>query len=1223
MCPKKEGKDGDKVASGRSYTTTFKTKAETQGIDEMQKKLQGLQKSLRDNQAEQKSLSKEIKDAEKEIKQIEKAIAKTGTTTEEQRKRLEQLRSTIESDRSSMEALKLQESQLRSQIEATNQQIEAERKALNDLKTSMGDAKSAAGDLTKEVAAIGAAATAAVAGLFSFTKSAAEWADGMNTMRDVTGISTSDLQKFTYAAELVDVSVETITGSLTKLTRNMQTAAGNGKSTAAQAFSELGVAVTDAAGQLRDRQEVFYEVIDALGKIENETQRDAYAMNVFGKTAEQLNPLIKGGAAALKEIGDEAERAGLILSQDTLNGLHAFNDKVDKLKAKGTAIKELAAAEMTPALEGLVEVGNELLDEIQQMVKSGELKSIAKELGVAIKSGAEALKNIITFVWKFKEAIAAAVVGMVAFKVAMSITSLVNSLIVGFKALSVATKSETTEMAALNAVMNANPIGVVISLVTALTMAFITLAATHKNYTEGVVHSTDALDNYMQKMRELEASYEDMAASAAGERELLELAIDDYMELSQKAVLTADEKKRLSSVTEELAGKLGVTTKELNEQKVSFEQLTKAAEDYIRSLENDAVRKYYEGIISESAIAKEKVKDEIDSSKAAWDEAERKLDNLGEKFKEVYGVEWESSQNGYIRDEFGSYIKITDEWNVAMQEAADNVEKTRLAYAAVQGTWNDAEAKIENAREALDDLNGSGSNFLSFLSDTADELNGGKESMEYYAKAIEEAEKKLEELSKESKNLQSQSSSLRSEMNSLASSLKQLENGEKLSLNTLLDLIEKYPEYAAVLINAKDNVDLQRQALELLFEAKKNEYILTKQAAIEKIELSNKETQVVVDNIEKQINAHIGLGEIMGKILESAALQRVQALKDEIAQNEKLIEDYKRQIGFVEGLDINSFTSSSGSSGGDKDKTTTKEETKTFEKPYTWDYKGETYTSVYSYKEGEYDAVKDADTSAKAYLGVLDRAKTLGKLTLGEEISNLQSLLKWEKLSADQRYDIRVRLYKAQEQLAKENAEIEKKRDEEEQKRRDEADKALLDRQNLALAAYNKLVNGRIEALEAESDAARKSADEQIQALDDVMKKRKQEQEDAKRQKELDQINAKLRYQQLDEFERRELERRKQDILNEQADVNFERSVEAQKASLSAEADAVQNRNDVAIAGLNASKTQFADRMAYLQGSQTYDQRVANNTKTQNITIVQNGLSGDQLLSRLLKELGA
>ncbi|MEE3402524.1 MAG: hypothetical protein VZR73_00390 [Acutalibacteraceae bacterium] len=1189
------------MASGRSYTTTFKTKAETQGIDEMQKKLQGLQKSLRDNQAEQKSLSKEIKDAEKEIKQIEKAIAKTGTTTEEQRKRLEQLRSTIESDRSSMEALKLQESQLRSQIEATNQQIEAERKALNDLKTSMGDAKTAAGDLTKEVAAIGAAATAAVAGLFAFTKSAAEWADSMNTMRDVTGISTSDLQKFTYAAELVDVSVETITGSLTKLTRNMQTAAGNGKSTAAQAFSELGVAVTDAAGQLRDRQEVFYEVIDALGKIENETQRDAYAMNVFGRTAEQLNPLIKGGAAALKEIGDEAERAGLILSQDTLNGLHAFNDKVDELKAKGTAIKELAAAEMTPALEGLVEVGNELLDEVQKMVKSGELKSIAKELGVAIKSGAEALKNIITFVWKFKEAIAAAVVGMVAFKVAMSITSLVNSLIVGFKALSVATKSETTEMAALNAVMNANPIGLVISLVAALTVGLGMLAATTNSSVESTERQNSAtqeavekIDKYSEALQNLEEQQNKTVSSAEAEAEWIRTLQKGYEELRTKNELTGQEKERLIVLADELSKKLGIATSSIKDQTGAYRSLNEEIDTYIKNLVKQAELSGYEEILKAQAQIVAEINLEAQKAKKIWDEEQRAADLLKEKELEA----------------LKAYGKSSKEWQNAANAWASQYDRALDA----RNAWASWVMKLQEAQGEL--------------SETEDAFYSLGGVLDKTAEGVSEAAEKTTDFSKEMDDLQKQSTSLRSEMTSLANSMKQLENGEKLSLNTLLDLIEKYPEYAAELIAARDNAGLQRQALEHLFEAKKQEYILTLERAAKVANASNEETAIVLENIAKQIEGYQGLGNAMGNVAIAAVVanQIVAAALREQAQNlRESVSSYQQEIELIKSMKIGDFVSSSGSSGGNK--TTTKEETKTFEKPHTWDYKGETYTSVYSYKEGEYDAVKDADTSAKAYLGVLDRAKTLGKLTLGEEISNLQSLLKWEKLSADQRYDIRVRLYKAQEQLAKENAEIEKKRDEEAQKRRDEADKALLDRQNLALAAYNKLVNGRIEALEAESDAARKSADEQIQALDDVMKKRKQEQDDAKRQKELDQINAKLRYQQLDEFERRELERRKQDILNEQADVNFERSVEAQKASLSAEADAVQSRNDAAIAGLNASKTQFADRMAYLQGSQTYDQRVANNTKTQNITIVQNGLSGDQLLDRLrkelLKELGA
>ena len=229
-------------------------------------------------------------------------------------------------------------------------------------------------------------------------------------------------------------------------------------------------------------------------------------------------------------------------------------------------------------------------------------------------------------------------------------------------------------------------------------------------------------------------------------------------------------------------------------------------------------------------------------------------------------------------------------------------------------------------------------------------------------------------------------------------------------------------------------------------------------------------------------------------------------------------------------------------------------------------------------------------------------------------------------MSADQRYEVRLRLYKAQEQLSAASAEKEKEAADKAAKAEKDAADALIERQKLALAAYNKLVNTKIESLKAESDAAKESADKQIAALDAVMAKRKQEQEDAKRQKELDVINAKLRYQQMTDFERRELQRQRQEILNEQAEMNFERSIENQKAAISGTASAIQTKNEQAISGLQSSKTQLSDRIAYLQGSQTYDQRVQNNSKTVNFTIVQNGLSDDQFSMRIVntvkKELG-
>jgi len=73
------------------------------------------------------------------------------------------------------------------------------------------------------------------------------------------------LQKFQYASDLIDVSLETLTGSMSRMIRTMNTAR-QGNKQAQEAFDQLGIAITDANGQLRDGETVFNETIKALGK---------------------------------------------------------------------------------------------------------------------------------------------------------------------------------------------------------------------------------------------------------------------------------------------------------------------------------------------------------------------------------------------------------------------------------------------------------------------------------------------------------------------------------------------------------------------------------------------------------------------------------------------------------------------------------------------------------------------------------------------------------------------------------------------------------------------------------------------------------------------------------------------------------------------------------------------------------------------------------------------
>ena len=161
-----------------------------------------------------------------------------------------------------------------------------------DKASRFGDRVKRAGDIAKRGFNIAfAASTALVGGLAKLSTSAAAYADDILTMSTVTGMSTDTLQEFKYMTGLIDVDLETMTKSLAKNTKSMASAQ-QGSKQYVDAYSKLGVAVTDANGQLRDGEAVYWEAIDALGKMTNETERDAIAMQLFGKSAQDAHNIL-------------------------------------------------------------------------------------------------------------------------------------------------------------------------------------------------------------------------------------------------------------------------------------------------------------------------------------------------------------------------------------------------------------------------------------------------------------------------------------------------------------------------------------------------------------------------------------------------------------------------------------------------------------------------------------------------------------------------------------------------------------------------------------------------------------------------------------------------------------------------------------------------------------------------------------------------------------------
>lgn len=324
-------------------------------------------------------INKKSKDIESELKEVNKQLKFDPKNTELLAQKQKLLGDAILTSKEKLDALKKAETQARDefskgkiseeQYRALQREISATEGKLKNLEEQ---AKKANGALTEKQAVknlqdIGTAAAIAGAAVVGATIGSAiaagEFADEVNTLAKQTGLSIEEIQKFKFASDRIDVSMETLTGSMVKLTRNMSSSR-DGNKTTSEAFDKLGVSVVNVDGSLRDNNDVFQESVKALGEVENATERDAIAMAIFGKSAQDLNPLILGGADALKSMGEEAEAAGLIMSQDTLDKANQFADGMDELKVVTQGIFFNIGVEATqfllPALTDLLTFLKEL-----------------------------------------------------------------------------------------------------------------------------------------------------------------------------------------------------------------------------------------------------------------------------------------------------------------------------------------------------------------------------------------------------------------------------------------------------------------------------------------------------------------------------------------------------------------------------------------------------------------------------------------------------------------------------------------------------------------------------------------------------------------------------------------------------------------------------------------------------------------------------------------------
>ena len=176
---------------------------------------------------------------------------------------------------------------------------------------------------------------AMITGFAKLSKETAAYADEIITLADQTGFTTEQIQRMQYACMKLDVEFSTVEGAISKLTGNMYKAQ-KGSADLEAVFKKLHIRIKDGNGHLRDSKEVFFEAIDALGKMKNETEKDALAQQLFGKSAKELNTIIKAGSDQFKEYEANAKK---VMTDEQLERANAYQDAMDELNESFEALK--------------------------------------------------------------------------------------------------------------------------------------------------------------------------------------------------------------------------------------------------------------------------------------------------------------------------------------------------------------------------------------------------------------------------------------------------------------------------------------------------------------------------------------------------------------------------------------------------------------------------------------------------------------------------------------------------------------------------------------------------------------------------------------------------------------------------------------------------------------------------------------------------------------------
>jgi hypothetical protein len=299
-----------------------------------------------------------------------------------------------------------------------------------------------AGLAMKGLEGIGRAAKTAIEQLPEF----AEKADQIERFSQISGIGADALQRFQYAAKMADVPAETLEGALKKMSVGMAQLEKH-QGPLEKGLRRINPGLMMQLRNVKDNKTAFLLVADAVQKARTAQERAAIAQAAFGKTGQELIPMLMKGKAGLSEMMKEADKYGSVIDGPALEAGKKLADNLKHLRGTIDGVKNTVLGSLTEAIQPFV-------DKISEWA-AGNRALIATKVELVIRKVGDAA------LWLYRNS--------------SWLVPTVLTLVGAFEALVLVSKIITAVQIVMNSAFLANPITWVVIAVVALVAGFVIL----------------------------------------------------------------------------------------------------------------------------------------------------------------------------------------------------------------------------------------------------------------------------------------------------------------------------------------------------------------------------------------------------------------------------------------------------------------------------------------------------------------------------------------------------------------------------------------------------------------------------------------------------------------------------------------------------------------------------------------------------------------------------